>query len=437
MRTPGGTASAVVQTEPATPTDDPDTPGDRILRWVLLLLTIPGFASPATSSGPPIRVGGFILATILIIGIASAGRSTKPRATLLLVAGGYLALKATATVLGPHPASPADFVAGYKAYVFLIVIVWFVGSNAFTTRGLAQTTRWLLAIFAIKYAVSIAAGNPRPVVWIENNFELMTLIGFAYLSFRHLGPRRNLWMAVLVGVVFASGSRSGLMELSLCMLLLYWRPRSRLFLLSASTMAIVGWWAFRLIEQRTVGGITGTDRWRFFTLFEFETRSWSATEWLVGAYPVTPLSSTTCGELARWRSLFSGTGDGQECYSVILHSFALRAVFDQGILGTLLLLTVLWLALKTSGVRPRDRVALLGIGVLNATSVSAFNSEYLMLVTVVAAGLVQRSGSVAEEAAAGDGPGAGTVVAVGPRRGQGEYAGSGRVRRREVGQSEA
>jgi hypothetical protein len=364
------------------------TSGDWILCFGMGGLAALGFGTLVTGAPSPVRVGWLICGLIVLLAVSSIGsrRGNPPQATFLLVCGGYLVLKIAALALGPYPAAIADFMDAYKAYIFLPVVIWFAGRRVFSPEGVALATKTLLLAFAVKYSASIAMGSPRPIMWVENNFELMTLIGFTYLAFNHLGPRRNLWVAVLVAVVLASSSRSGLAELCVCLTLLYWRPQSKAFLLSVLSLPAVGWWALRVVESRTVGGVRATDRWRFFELFQYETRSWSASEWLLGAYPLTPLSSATCGELAFWRALFA-TLDGGTCYSVIFHAYALRAVFDHGVVGVLFLLWLLWLALRMGGVSARDRLALICLGVVNSLSVSAFNSEYLMLVFVIAAGI--------------------------------------------------
>jgi hypothetical protein len=117
---------------------------------------------------------------------------------------------------------------------------------------------------------------------------------------------------------------------------------------------------------------------------------------VTGAFPLTPLSPGSCGSLAFYEILFSKTDPGV-CYSVIFHSFLMRAVFDHGLLGLVLLYGLLWLGLRRSGMVVRDALALLGLITLSALSVSAFNSVFAAIVLAVAMGL-DRSGLPRSEA---------------------------------------
>jgi hypothetical protein len=373
---------------PAVQVDAPESrPGDRLLRCGLIALAVPGFLALPSGGAPTFRIGwGIYLLIALTAAITWRVAGARiPRATWHLAAGLYLAVKVTQIALGAQPAGLHVVADSYKAFLLLPVVAWFLRRDSFTYAGIATTTRALLVVFLVKYAATRALTPARPQVWIENNFELMTLIGFFYLAYRHLGPRRDLWTAALVAVVFMSGSRSGLAELCLCLLVIYWRPASKAFLLYAVSGIAVAWWALRLVEARTgAGGLSSTDRWRFLNVFRQETAHWSPLEWLIGTTPVTPLSWDGCYSLSFYRALFA---DNDTCYSVVLHAFALRGTYDNGVLGVGFLLAFIYLALKASGVDTRGRIAILGIGIINATSVSAFNSEYYVLVLVVACGL--------------------------------------------------
>jgi hypothetical protein len=361
------------------------TAADRILRWGLVLLALPGFVALPTGGAPSVRIGWGIYILIGLLALQATPGARTPRATWFLVSGLYLAIKAAQLVLGEHAAGLHAVADAYKAFVLLPVVALFIRRSAFSPAEVAALTRLLLVLFFVKYAATRALTGARPMVWIENNFELMLLIGLFFLGHRHLGPRRDLWTVVLVAVVFLSSSRSGMAELCLCLLAVYWRPAAKAFLLYAVTGIGVAWWALHLIEARTgAGGLASTDRWRFFSVFRAETAHWSAIDWLFGAPPVTPLSGEGCYALSFYRNLFA---DGDTCYSVVLHAFALRGPYDNGIVGVTFLLTFIYLALRASGIDGSGRIVILGIGLINATSVSAFGSEYYTLLLVVACAL--------------------------------------------------
>jgi len=76
---------------------------------------------------------------------------------------------------------------------------------------------------------------------------------------------------------------------------------------------------------------------------------------------------------------------------VILHSYFLRALFDHGVLGLVLLFSLLWLGLRRSGTGARDALAVLTLISVSGLSVSAFNNVFASMVLAVAMGL-DRSG---------------------------------------------
>jgi hypothetical protein len=128
------------------------------------------------------------------------------------------------------------------------------------------------------------------------------------------------------------------------------------------------------------------DRLVFFHTFLFEVRDWPFWEFLTGSFPLTPLSPGSCGSLAFYTPLFSQT-DAGVCYSVILHSFFLRGLFDHGVLGIVLIYTLVWRGLRRSGVGLRDTIGLLALFTVSGFSVSAFNNVFVAIVLAVAMGL--------------------------------------------------
>ncbi|GAB6898363.1 hypothetical protein JCM9957A_14530 [Kineosporia succinea] len=368
-----------------------DTSADYILRWTLVGSALAGLPNLTGWNVLPMTFvlnGGIALS--MMVGFFGPRTPSIARATWLLFAGGYLTVKLTALALGSHPAGPDDLLQAYKAYIFLVPLVWFIGRKCFTPAGLARTVRQILAVTALKYLIVFAAtaGTHRPGVWTENNFELMLVIGLTYLAWPHLGRNRGWWMTLLCLIVLIGESRSGVIELALVFVVIFWRPRDPRFLLYVAGGGIVVWLSNYVFSQRSNG--SPSDRWQFWQIFRAESAAWNLNDWLVGRPPLTPLSLESCDRLAPWGGLRAMNAT-DICYSVGLHMFSLRVLMDQGVLGALFLLLFIWLALRASGAGMRDRVALLGIGLANSMSVSAFNSEYLLIPLLVAAGLRYRA----------------------------------------------
>ena len=375
------------------PESDGDTWPDRILRCVTLTTVVAGFATPASWNHAPVAV--ILDVTVVVIILAELVRRRPARqhpvvaATWGLAASCYVGIKVTAWQLGGTQAALADFVQAYKAYLFLIPLTWFIGKGSFTGAGLARTVRPLLFLTLAKYVVSYPLMSYRPAIWTENNFELMTVIGLTALAWPWLGKRRMGWIIVLSVIVILSASRCSILELVVVLLALYWRPNDRRFFVYSVLIATLGCVGTRVISARVHagGGMAGLDRIKFWEVFLSESSRYSGRDWIFGTPPLTHLSYTSCDRLSYYRGLFSHSGAGDVCYSVVVHMFALRAVMDQGVFGVTFLILFLWMALRRSGASLRDRVAIIGIGVANSLSVSGFNSEYMLIPLVVAMGL--------------------------------------------------
>jgi hypothetical protein len=79
--------------------------------------------------------------------------------------------------------------------------------------------------------------------------------------------------------------------------------------------------------------------------------------------------------------LFSRSGNGT-CYSVVFHSFLLRAIFDHGILGLVFIIFSAYKLLVVSGVRKGAAVVFVAIVIINGLSVSSFNNLFYAVSTV-------------------------------------------------------
>jgi hypothetical protein len=282
------------------------------------------------------------------------------------------------------PAIFADFAMAHKWIVLVVAILLCVGMpDVLSGRG-PWLTKALLTLFLVKYFESrvfkISGGWPRPGLYAENNFELFLLLGLVAVFYFALGKNRMRWLLALFIIVGLSGSRSAAIGLIIVLLYLAYESAHRkqpVFMIGLFVMLgiLAGISTFR---QRGTGDLDSVDRVRFFDLFVKETADWGWVHWLFGNEPLTPLSHYTCSQLSYWESLFSFSGDGN-CYSVILHSFAMRIALDFGLIGVLVVVLMLALAFRKGQVRCSLAITLAALALANSMSVSSLNSIYVCL----------------------------------------------------------
>ncbi|WP_344605306.1 hypothetical protein [Sporichthya brevicatena] len=343
----------------------------------------------------PLAMDGVLGAVLLACLLSPSRLSRPPVATFSLLTSTYLILKTSLYALEADPAPATEFIRAYKAYFFLLFLAFFVGRRCFSREGLARTVKILLGLTLLKYIAVVAAGGDRPGIWTENNFELLTLIGLTYIAFPALGQYSGAWVAALSLITILSESRSGVVELAILLVALYLKPRSPRFPLYLGALGCALFAATEIFAQRAgQGGLASVDRFRFFQFFQRETSHWGIQEWLFGAPPLTPLSDASCKALSSYDSLVSLQGGDEVCYSVILHMYSLRAIFDQGLLGTAFLAVMLWYLAATSCVARKDRLVIFALALANSFSVSSVNSEFGVLPLMVLIALqVGESGS--------------------------------------------
>lgn len=373
---------------------------ERVLYGSLLGLAVLGLLAPTAYQFNLAPAGSILELAFFVSAVLLARRVVPGARTMLVLSALYVFLK-TLLLLIYGSASIPDFLQGYKTYFYLVLLSFFVGKQVFSGQRLARFATVLVAAFFVKYAYSVVLGfSDRPGIFIENNFELIMLIGLVYLAYPYLGNRRALVFGVLAVTVLLSGSRSSALGLLVVYVFLYVRLRNRTWPLHVAGVVAVGYAVFTLFTSRLDGqSVEAIDRVQFLEVFLREVRTWPVWEFVTGAFPLTPLSPAGCARLSFYQPLFSATDPGV-CYSVILHSYVLRAVFDHGLLGIALLYTLVWLALRRSAVTRRDALALLSVITLSGFSVSAFNNVFTTIVLAVAMGL-DRSAAPPEPPAAG------------------------------------
>ncbi|WP_461533208.1 hypothetical protein [Sinomicrobium sp.] len=274
-----------------------------------------------------------------------------------------------------------DFLLIYKFFIYAVFFSFLVGKKFLNQSWFVDFYRFLIAAFFVKYTLAMLVfHNPRPILFHENNYELMFLSLLFYLYYI-LKKKVSFEHQLLLSVLFLmSGSKSGLLILLFVLCVVNFKLLiKRIYIILPAFIALL--LAVLAVFSNRMGGtlnFENTDRFRFLMVFAEETKSWGLSEILFGSSRITPLSAKGCGALAYYKDLFSYSGDGS-CYSVIFHSYILRAVFDHGIIGLLLICAFVYYAVVLSGFKRKQALVVLGIALVNGLSVSSFNSVYFAL----------------------------------------------------------
>ena len=85
--------------------------------------------------------------------------------------------------------------------------------------------------------------------------------------------------------------------------------------------------------------------------------------------------------------IYSYSGDGT-CYSVILHSFLLRVIYDHGLLGFMFLMGVVAIYLNKFSLKAK--ICILLIIISTALSVSSLNNVYVALALIMYIGIDEK-----------------------------------------------
>lgn len=338
-------------------------------------------------------IGGFSplptteLLDVWVVGLIAycivRGRTTAWGLFLLLV--GYLVTRIIGALATESPL--LDFLQAYRWVLYLIMFALVVGRAWGPKAPLVRVTWTLLLLAVIKAGLTFVVLGPgeRPGLLLENNFELALFAGLVAVAYPHASRGRG-WMVILMGLLAVlAGSRSGSVIFAILFVYAVMQAKNvnlffrYLLVLAIPVAAFVAVWIF---ADRAANS-TQIDRLNFLDVFLSETSGWTPWNWLFGTPPITPLSDGGCHRLSYYQSLFSSVGDGS-CYSVILHAFVLRVLFDAGIVGLLLALVVTWFTMRKGGVRFALAATLLLIAFANGMSVSGLNNPYVALPIILA-----------------------------------------------------
>ena len=270
----------------------------------------------------------------------------------------------------------------HKWLLYLTVMFFFVGRMWSNSKLVTSLVRLLVIGMLVKYAaIKLLEGSEaRPQVLTENNYEIALVSGLIVVFYDKFGKARFLYYASYAITVAMSGSRSGTVAMAVVTIYLLWKFPFKEAL--TRYLALIGMTIPFLIvlstfESRIRNG-ADVDRLNFLGQFFYNTSNWDLWNWLLGTEPISLLAPETCSALSYYSELLTSDGSGN-CYSVILHMFVVRAVFDTGFTGLALVFVALWVALQSGQVDKPLSFVLIVLGSVNSLSVSGFNNIYVML----------------------------------------------------------
>ncbi|WP_353388199.1 O-antigen ligase family protein [Halopseudomonas sabulinigri] len=276
-------------------------------------------------------------------------------------------------------ANPLDFAQAFKAFYYLIFLSFFTGKSFFGKEDISKLFKITLSLFLFKYSIDrFIVGEDRPTLLVENNFELIFLALIFYLYNIHNKKISPTLTALTIIVFMLSGSRSSIICLAIALFFSHGKKIGFNTLLYLAAIPVVLFIAAFIFSQRQSDGfnLESLDRYRFFLQFLYSIRDWGLLNYLFGTAPITPLDPASCSALSFYEKLFSYDGSST-CYSVILHSFVLRAIYDHGFVGLIFLYLSTWLLLKNLSLA--QKVCVVGILFSTGFSVSALNNVYVAL----------------------------------------------------------
>lgn len=273
-----------------------------------------------------------------------------------------------------------DFLMAYKVVIYMVVSVFFVGRRTISKDGIINVFYVLAIAMLIKYVLSIFMGySERPGLYDENNFELMLLIFSFYSKFILENKIKKFDLVIVLSIFILSGSRSGIISVIPFLFFIDTRKfgvntlSKVILLIFVSVLAM-----FIFLDRMANISIYEIDRVRFLFVFLSEIENWNFINYVFGTEPLTPLSYSGALDLTYYKGLFSNH-DKNITFSVVLHSFLLRAIFDHGLLGLWVIIFFYFKILFLSGFTRNECFAILGVLLMNSLSVSSLNSVFSIL----------------------------------------------------------
>ena len=329
--------------------------------------------------------GAYFLAALF-----SVGRIDRRVLGALLLLSTFLVVRLAIVAFGGS-AGFEDTLQAHKWIAYLIGLSFFVGKPLDSSAKLVRLVKVLILLVAAKYFIANLVYGERYGILVENNFEIAMFCGLMGVVYSRLGPNRLAYLCVLGAAVLVSGSRSG--SVVFLFLVIYALATSDVknafvryvaFLTAAAAVIIP-----LLVFQSRTSSVDSIDRVNFLNVFLTEVQQWGVLTWMFGPGAMKPLSISSCEQLSYYVNLYSSPETGL-CYSVILHAFVLRVVFDFGLAGLIIAFGVFWLLLRRGHVKLPLALLLMGIAAANSLSVSGLNNVYVVIPAAAALMLAAR-----------------------------------------------
>lgn len=271
-----------------------------------------------------------------------------------------------------------DFLLIYKSFIYIFLLS-FDNKKFLSSKSFVKIYYIFAIAFFIKYIVSILFFSiQRPGIFTENNFELFILIiPLFYFEFNKIKINKLIKLLIII-TIFISGSRSAQGCFLFMYMFIYENKSITSTYIKYFSLLIFMTIFYIIFESRLDGNdIESIDRYKFFLIFTNEISNSSIFNFLFGQPIITPLSDISCSALSYYTPLFSTTTPGV-CFSVILHSFIMRTIFDHGVLGLFFIILFYIFNTKKHNLSLKFSIFLTIMVLLNGLSVSSFNSIYFI-----------------------------------------------------------
>lgn len=276
----------------------------------------------------------------------------------------------------------ADFLIIYKSFIYLFMLSFFVGKQILPQVFLRKLFNLLLVLFTLKYILMKIFGfgfQGRPELFTENNFEIIMIL-ILYIGVYSREQCINKKDLFYLSIIFVlSGSRSGIACFFILLFFIDFGRSIKIKLLKYILLAIclVG---VLIIFFNRLGSqsIEDIDRIKFLFSFISEIKTWQVHNYIFGSSFMTPMSPSTSRALSYYHELFSDHSV-LLTYSVVLHSFVLRTIFDHGIFGFCSLFYSIWRYLTFCLYTKNEKLIIVLILIATGLSVSSLNSIFVSL----------------------------------------------------------
>jgi hypothetical protein len=236
---------------------------------------------------------------------------------------------------------------------------------------------FLLVLFFLFYAAQVIVFSEfRPKLFGENNYEIPALLiissFFEFIPTKNSASKKTMLFTYLISLI--SLSKSGILELFFYIThkrfrdfnikkLIYIIPFFFIIIITGIVMLKV-----RSGDQT----LSDMDRVRFLMIF---IENMDLSSWLFGHGLATRLPVGACIELKYWASSISD--DYWNCTSTVYHSFILKLIYDMGMIGLLICLSLWFFYLKRSFGAYLGRT-IFGIVLICSLSVTGFSNSIVI-----------------------------------------------------------